>query len=84
MLSGSKTMLSPFNDFQFSTDEGQINRVSSFKYLGVLLDEKWKWKMHVNSLLQKLGHRLSVFNRIYHMLDQKSLHHILMALSYHT
>ena len=73
MLSGSKTMLSPFNDFQFSTDEGQIDRVSSFKYLGVLLDEKWKWKMHVNSLLQKLGHRLSVFNRIYHMLDQKSL-----------
>ena len=29
--------------------------------------------MHVNSLLQKLGHRLSVFNRIYHMLDEKSL-----------
>jgi len=29
--------------------------------------------MHVNGLLQKLGHRLSVFNRIYHMLDQKSL-----------
>ena len=38
-----------------------------------MLDEKWKWKMHVNSLLQKLGHRLSVFNRIYHMLDEKSL-----------
>ena len=38
-----------------------------------VLDEKWKWKMHVNSLLQKLGHRLSVFNRIYHMLDEKSL-----------
>jgi len=73
MLSGSKTMLSQFNDFQFCTDKGQINRVSSFKYLGILLDEKWKWKMHVNSLLQKLGHRLSVFNRIYHMLDQKSL-----------
>ncbi len=33
MLSGSKTMLSAFNDFQFSTDEGQINRVSPFKYL---------------------------------------------------
>ena len=74
MLSGSKTMLSVFDDFQrFSTDEGQINRVSSFKHLGVLLDEKWKWKMRVNSLLQNLGHRLSVFNRIYHMLDQKSL-----------
>ena len=73
MLSGSKTMLSSFSDFTFSAGEDQVNRVSSFNYLGVVLDEKWKWKMHVNSLLQKLGHRLSVFNRIYHMLDEKSL-----------
>jgi len=29
--------------------------------------------MHINSLLQKLGHRLSVFNRIYHMLDKRNL-----------
>ncbi len=79
-LNVKKTKLMLFNDFQFSTDEGKINRVSFFKYLGVLLDEKWKWKMHVNSLLQKLGHHLSVFNQIYHMLDQK----ILMALPYHT
>ena len=27
----------------------------------------------MNSLLQKLGHRLSVFNRIYHMVDKRSL-----------
>ena len=73
MLSGSKTMLSSFSDFTFSAGEDQVNRVSSLNYLGVVLDEKWKWKMHVNSLLQKLGHRLSVFNRIYHMLDEKSL-----------
>ena len=46
-------------------------RVSSFNYLGVVLDEKWK--MHVNSLLQKLGYSLLVFNRIYHMRDEKSL-----------
>ena len=66
-------MLSSFSDFTFSAGEDQVNRVSSLNYLGVVLDEKWKWKMHVNSLLQKLGHRLSVFNRIYHMLDEKSL-----------
>ena len=66
-------MLSSFNDFKFSTDKEQVNRVSSFKYLGVVLDEKWKWKMDVSSLLQKLGHRPSVFNRIYHMLDEKNL-----------
>ena len=43
MLSGGKTMLSQFDNFQFFTDEGQINRVpSAIKYLGVVLDEKWK------------------------------------------
>ena len=29
--------------------------------------------MHKNSLLHKLGHRPLVFNRIYHMLDKRSL-----------
>ena len=28
--------------------------VTSIKYPGVVLDEKWKWKMHVNSFLLKL------------------------------
>ena len=28
--------------------------VTSIKYLGVVLDGKWKWKMHVNSFLLKL------------------------------
>ena len=66
-------MLSSFSDFTFSAGEDQVNQVSSFSYLGEVLDEKWKWKMLINSLSQKLGHRLSVFNRIYHMHDEKSL-----------
>ena len=72
MLSGGKTTLSSFNDSTFSTDNDQVNRVSFFKYLGVVLDEKWKWKMHVNRLLQKLGHRILVFNLIYNTCDEKS------------
>ena len=58
-------------------DGGQLNRVSSFKYLGVVLDEKWNWKPHVNSLVQKLCcknyDRLSVFNQISHKLNNKTL-----------
>ena len=42
VLSGDKTMLSQFNNYQFFTDEVNINRVPSIKYLGVVLDEKWK------------------------------------------
>ena len=44
------------NNFQFFTGDGQFffTGVTSIKYLGVVLDEKWKWKMHVNSFLLKL------------------------------
>ena len=73
ILAGSKTKLLKFEDFKLqSQDGGEIDRVKSFKYLGVKLDEKWSWKPHIKDLLQKLGHRLSVFNRITHMLDYKS------------
>ena len=34
-----KTWRNNFNDFQIFTDEGQINRVPSVKYLGVVVDE---------------------------------------------
>ena len=49
-----------------------IDRVKSFTYLGVTTDEKWSWKPHIRNLVKKLGHRISVFNRISHMLDRKT------------
>ena len=72
MLTESKTMLSKFENFEFLPDGGQINRVKSFQYLGATVDEKWSWKCHIKTLLRKLGHRLSVFNRISYMLDRRT------------
>ena len=37
-----------------------------------ILDQKWNWKIHISSLLRKLGHRLSVLNSILHMLDKRT------------
>ena len=71
MLTGSKNTLSAFENFEFKSDGVVIDRVKSFKYLGVTTDEKWSWKPHIQNLVKKLGHRISVFNRISHMLDQK-------------
>ena len=58
ILAGSKTMLLKFEDFDFSLEGGQIDRVLSFNYLGVILDQ--------------LGHWLSLFNRILHMLEKRT------------
>ena len=41
-------------------------------YLGVTMDAKWNWKPHISNLLKKLGHRLSLFNRIFHVLDNRT------------
>lgn len=72
MLTGSKNTLSAFENFEFKSDGVVIDRVKSFTYLGVTTDEKWSWKPHIRNLVKKLGHRISVFNRISHMLDQKT------------
>ena len=72
MLAGSKRMLSLFEDFELQSNGTQIDRVQSFKYLGVTMDSKWNWKPHISNLLKKLGHRLSLFNRIFHMLDNRT------------
>ena len=64
-------MLSLFlDDVDLQMNSIQVERVKSCKYLGVTMDAKWSWKAHISNLLKKLGHRLSVFNRIFHMLDK--------------
>ena len=74
MLAGSKRMLSLFEDFELQSNGTQIDRVQSFKYLEVTMDAKWSWKprAHISNLLKKLGHRLSLFNHIFHMLDNRT------------
>ena len=73
LLASGKLMLSKFEDFKLQSGDGiEIDRIQSFKYPGVELGEKWSWKPHIKDLLRKLGHRLSVFNRINYMLDHKS------------
>ena len=64
MQTGSKITLSAFENFEFKSDGVVIDRVKSFTYLGVTTDEKWSWKPHIRNLVKKLGHRISVFNRI--------------------
>jgi len=71
MLAGSKRMLSLFEGFELQSNGTQIDRVQSFKYLGVTMDAKWSWKPHISNLLKKLG-RLSLCNRIFHMLHNKT------------
>ena len=53
MVIGSKPSLVSFEDFRFEPDDNvAIDRVTSFKYLGVTTDDKWNWKAHVRNLIR--------------------------------
>ena len=68
MLTERKNTLSAFENFEFNSDGVVIDHVQSFTYLGVTTDEKWSWKPHIRNLV----HRISVFNHMSHMLDEKT------------
>ena len=61
MLAGSKRMLSLFEDFELQPNGTQIDRVQSFKYLGVTTDAKWSWKPHISNLLKSEMENCKVF-----------------------
>ena len=65
-------MLSLFDDVDLQINGTQIEGVQSCKCLGVTMDEKWSWRPYSSNLLKKLGDHLSLFNRIFYMLDNKT------------
>lgn len=51
----------------------EIERVSNIKFLGVNIDEKLSWKLHVNYLKSKIAKTIGVLCKIKHSVNQKSL-----------
>lgn len=55
MLIKPGTIVDPDNiEFSLSIDNNQISRVSSFKYLGITLQENMKWDIHIDSICRKI------------------------------
>ena len=54
MLARSNTMLSLFDDVDIQMNGTQVECVQSCKYLGVAMDKKWSWKLHISDLSKKL------------------------------
>ena len=64
MLFGTQARLSQVTDFRVTFNANPIKRVSEFKYLGVLFDEKISWNAHVKYIISKVGKRLGMLRRI--------------------
>ena len=56
-----------------SIDGVVIERVSEFRFLGVIMDEKLTWKPHIAHVKKKMSKSIFILNKVKHVLDCDSM-----------
>ena len=64
MLFGTRQKLEHCSDHRIQLHGKEIDRLSSFCYLGVTLDENLSWNEHVELICNKVSKRLGLLSRI--------------------
>ena len=64
MIIGSNRKLAGISSFSLSIFDTDINSVTSFKYLGVILSSTFTWSDHVEYISSKVNKNLGLLRRI--------------------
>ena len=68
-------------NIKLSTNNNQqIEQVSNCKYLGMAIDTKFNWKLHVEKIIHKLAKAIGIMYRVRNFLNKKSLKLIFHSL----
>ena len=67
---GGKQQLKCVQDLKLKIDEDPLSRESSYKYLGIIINENLNWGDHIASLQQKVAKRLGLIIRISHLIPR--------------
>ena len=59
--------------FKLSMGGHQIERTDTYKYLGLLFDDKLNWKCQIDKLCSKLASVCGILSKVRHYLNRKSL-----------
>ena len=68
MVIGGRDKLSQFNDIALVANNDQLENVTKFKYLGVIINQHLTWHDHIKQLQSKIAKKLGVLKRIKHLL----------------
>ena len=72
MVFGSTNCLKNLPDFDVSIADFSLAKVSSYKYLGVTLDEQLNYNLHVKKLINSVTAKLKQFRRMRSFLNTKA------------
>ena len=67
LVIGGRNKLSQFNDTALVSNNDQLENVTKFKYLGVIINQHLTWHDHIEQLHSKIAKRLGVLKQIKHL-----------------
>ena len=70
------------NSFKLKINGVSLERCSSYKYLGLFIDEGLTWKNHIKHVCQKLSKACGIISKIRHCVNMKTMKTIYYALGY--
>ena len=72
MLIGTHQRLNAVESFSVAADNTSLERVDTFKYLGVTMEETFSWKEHVSLFGKKISSRLALLGQSRKVLPKSS------------
>ena len=72
MLIGTHQRLNTVDSFSVTADNTILERVDTFKYLGVLMDQTLFWKEHISSMGKTISFRLAILRHAQKVLPKSS------------
>ena len=72
MLVGSRRRLDAIQSIEIQGTDEHLERVHSFKHLGIIISEQLNWSDHFDYIQKKVSSRLGILRRIRHLLPIKT------------
>jgi len=63
----------PFDDFPVYFNDVKISSVHEHKHLGLCIDDKLKWSLHIDSIISSVSKMINVILKLKYSLDRKTL-----------
>ena len=73
MILGTSTRISRIRDVNIIMNGTAVERVKTFKYLGITIDANLKWNDQINNICRKMCNSLDIMRRIKSFVPQSSL-----------
>ena len=64
LLIGSSFCLSKVGSFRISADDTHLDNVDSYTYLGIVINNRFSWSDHIESVRRKISKTLGLLRRI--------------------